>query len=109
MLYMKTTTYSAARERLASLIEDVIATREVALITRRGFEPVAIIPAEELVGLLETAHLLRSPKNARRLLKALLRFYQEGEGKEMTLDEIRLLGASSSSQDQRLDLRADFG
>ena len=61
MVYMKTTTYSAARERLASLIEDVIATRETALITRRGFEPVAIIPAEELVGLLETAHLLRSP------------------------------------------------
>jgi antitoxin YefM len=109
MVYMKTTTYSAARERLASLIEDVIATRETALITRRGFEPVAIIPAEELVGLLETAHLLRSPKNARRLLKALLRSYQEGGGKEMTLDEIRLLGASSSSQDQRLDLRADFG
>ena len=52
----------------------------------------AIIPAEELVGLLETAHLLRSPKNTRRLLKALLRSYQEGEGKEMTLDEIRLLG-----------------
>ena len=89
--FMKTTTYSAARERLASLIEDVIATRETALITRRGFEPVAIIPAEELVGLLETAHLLRSPKNARRLLQALLRFYQGGNGgTEMSLDEIRL-------------------
>ena len=88
---MKTTTYSAARERLASLIEDVIATREVALITRRGYEPVAIIPAEELVGLLETAHLLRSPKNVQRLLEALLRSYQgEGGGTEMSLDEIRL-------------------
>ena len=89
--FMKTTTYSAARERLASLIEDVIATREVALITRQGYEPVAIIPAEELVGLLETAQLLRSPKNARRLLQALLRFYQGGDGgTEMSLDEIRL-------------------
>ena len=104
MLYMKTTTYGAARERLASLIEDVIATRETALITRRGFEPVAIIPAEQLVGLLETAQLLRSPKNARRLLQALLRFYQGGDGStEMSLDEIRLFGASSLSQDQRLD------
>ena len=88
---MKTTTYSAARERLASLIEDVIATREAALITRRGFEPVAIIPAEELAGLLETAHLLRSPKNTRRLLEALLRSHQSNEGTEMSLDEIRLL------------------
>ena len=88
---MKTTTYSASRERLASLIEDVISTREVALITRRGYEPVAIIPAEELVGLVETAQLVRSPKNARRLLQAILRFYQGGEeGTEMSLDEIRL-------------------
>jgi antitoxin YefM len=88
---MKTTTYSAGRERLASLIEDVISTREVALITRRGYEPVAIIPAEELVGLVETAQLVRSPKNARRLLQAILRFYQGGEeGTEMSLDEIRL-------------------
>jgi antitoxin YefM len=88
---MKMTTYSAVRERLASLIEDVIATREVALITRRGYEPVAIIPAEELVGLVKTAQLVRSPNNARRLLQALLRFYQGGdEGTEMSLDEIRL-------------------
>jgi antitoxin YefM len=88
---MKTTTYSAGRERLASLIEDVISTREVALITRRGYEPVAIIPAEELVSLVETAQLVRSPKNARRLLQAILRFYQGGEeGTEMSLDEIRL-------------------
>jgi antitoxin YefM len=92
--FMKTTTYSAARERFASLIEDVIATREVALITRRGYEPVAIIPAEELVGLLETAHLLRSPKNVRRLLEALLRSYQGADGgTEMSLDEIRLFVA----------------
>ena len=85
------TTYSAGRERLASLIEDVISTREVALITRRGYEPVAIIPAEELVGLVETAQLVRSPKNARRLLQAILRYYQGGEeGTEMSPDEIRL-------------------
>jgi antitoxin YefM len=52
---------------------------------------VAIIPAEELAGLLETAHLFRSPKNVQRLLEALLRSYQgEGEGREMSLDEIRL-------------------
>jgi antitoxin YefM len=87
---MKTTTYSATRERLASLIEDVISTREAALITRRGYEPVAIIPAEKLAGLLETAHLLRSPKNTRQLLEALLRSHQS-EGMEMSLDEIRFL------------------
>jgi antitoxin YefM len=88
--FMKTRTYSDAREHLAAVIDEVISTREAEFITRRGYETVAIIPAEELAGLLETAHLLRSPKNARRLLSALLESYQ-GEGKKMTIDEIRLL------------------
>jgi len=87
---MKTRTYSDAREHLASVIDEVISTREPELITRRGHETVAIIPAEELAGLLETAHLFRSPKNARRLMVALIRSYGGG-GEKMTLDEIRLL------------------
>lgn len=87
---MRSRTYSDAREHLATVIEDVISTREAELITRRGYEPVAVIPAAELAGLLETAHLLRSPKNARRLLESLLRSYQGG-GRKMSLDEIGLL------------------
>jgi PHD/YefM family antitoxin component YafN of YafNO toxin-antitoxin module len=43
------------------------------LIRRRGAKDVALVPADELAGLQETAHLLRSPKNARRLLTALQR------------------------------------
>jgi antitoxin YefM len=84
---MKTVSYSDAREHLAGLIEEVISTREEVVIQRRGFEPVAMIPADELAGLMETAHLLRSPKNAKRLLEALLRSYRGG-GEEMDLDEI---------------------
>ena len=84
---MKTLSYTEARETLASVIEDVISTREEVIIERRGFEPVAMIPADELSSLVETAHLLRSPKNARRLLEALLRSYRGG-GEEMELDEL---------------------
>ena len=84
---MKTLSYSEARENLASLIEEVISTREQIVIERRGYEPVAMIPADELSGLIETAHLLRSPKNAKRLLEALLRSYRGG-GEQMDLDEI---------------------
>jgi antitoxin YefM len=84
---MKTVSYSDAREHLASLIEEILSTREEVVIQRRGFEPVAMIPADELAGLIETAHLLRSPKNAKRLLEALLRSYRGG-GEEMALDEI---------------------
>jgi antitoxin YefM len=67
------TTYSNARENLASLLEQVIEDREIVIISRRGYDDVALVSASELAGLLETAHLLRSPKNAQRLLKALRR------------------------------------
>lgn len=67
------TTYSNARENLASLFEQVTEDREIVIISRRGYDDVAIVAVSELAGLLETAHLLRSPKNAQRLLKALHR------------------------------------
>jgi antitoxin YefM len=67
------TTYSNARENLASLLEQVTEDREIVIISRRGYDDVALVAVSELAGLLETAHLLRSPKNAQRLLKALRR------------------------------------
>jgi len=67
------TTYSNARENLATLLEQVTEDREIVIISRRGYDDVALVAVSELAGLLETAHLLRSPKNAQRLLKALRR------------------------------------
>lgn len=49
------------------------------VITRRGAADVALIAAEELASLRETAHLLRSPKNAARLLTALTRALERTE------------------------------
>jgi antitoxin YefM len=51
----------------------VASTREPVIIRRRNADDVALIAADELASLQETAHLLRSPKNARRLLAALVR------------------------------------
>lgn len=65
------TTYTSARANLAKLLNDVTDQNEVVIIQRRGAADVALISASELSGLLETAHLLRSPKNAERLLAAL--------------------------------------
>jgi len=67
------TTYTKARANLAKLCNQVAANREIVIINRRGAEDVALVAASELSSLLETAHLLRSPKNARRLLSALNR------------------------------------
>ncbi len=65
--------YSHARQNLAKIWDEVEDTREVAVIQRRGHEDMALVPADELASLRETAYLLRSPANAARLLAALTR------------------------------------
>ena len=73
------TTYTEARANFARLCDRVTADRETVIITRRGAADVALIAADELSSLLETAHLLRSPKNAARLLTALNRALRRTE------------------------------
>ena len=63
-------------------------TREPVLLRRRGREPVALIAAGELAGRIETACLMRAPKNARRLLEAGLRA-SAGEGEAIDMDALR--------------------
>lgn len=65
--------YSRARQNLAEIWNEVEDSREPAILERRGHEDMALLPADELSSLQETAHLLRSPKNAARLLTALAR------------------------------------
>jgi antitoxin YefM len=79
--------YSQARRELASLLNAVTRDKEVVIINRRGGEPAALLAADELAGLTEAVHLLRSPANAERLLAALARAMQ-GEGKTMTIDRL---------------------
>ena len=67
------TTYRRAREQLKALMDRAVDDREVIVVRRRSGRDVAIIAADELVSLMETAHLLRSEKNAARLLVALSR------------------------------------
>ncbi len=73
------TSYSEAREHLAALLDRVTQDREKVIIKRRGHPDVAMIAADELGGLEETAYLLRSPANARRLFDAIARA-ERGEG-----------------------------
>ena len=65
------TTYTALRQGLAGFLDQVTDDREVVIVRRRGQRDVAIVPADELSSLMETAYLLRSPKNAERLLESL--------------------------------------
>jgi len=58
------TNYSNLRENLAAPLDRITNEQEIGVIQRWNSPDVAIPPASELAGLLETAHLLRSPANA---------------------------------------------
>ncbi|MFJ5612990.1 type II toxin-antitoxin system Phd/YefM family antitoxin [Streptomyces sp. NPDC093221] len=68
---MKTMTYSESRARYAEVLNSVNDDREEVVITRAGHDPVVIVSLADYESLKETAYLLRSPANARRLLASI--------------------------------------
>lgn len=81
-------TYSKVRANLSNVLNKVSENNEVYFIDRRKGESVALISERELSSLLETAHLLRSPKNAKRLLNA-IKSAHAGNGKKSSIDELK--------------------
>lgn len=67
------TTYTHLRQNLSSILDEVVDRQEIVIVRRKSSRDVALVPARELAGLIETAHLLRSPRNAKRLLSAVRR------------------------------------
>jgi antitoxin YefM len=76
---MKTMSYTESRAHYAEMLDGVINDREEVVITRAGHEPVVVVSLEDYESLKETAYLMRSPANARRLLDAMERL-EAGQG-----------------------------
>lgn len=85
---MLQTTYTNARANFAGLCDEVTENREIVVIRRRNGSKVAMIAADELQSLVESAHLMRSPKNAERLLAALERALK-GNAEKSSVNSIR--------------------
>mgnify|MGYP000079585026 CR=1 FL=1 len=83
---MKSITYSHARQNLAKVMERAVSDRLPVIVTRAKNDSVVIMSLEEYEALEETAHLLRSPKNARRLLASLLELEEEKGTEQELLD-----------------------
>ncbi len=83
---MKTMSYTESRARYAEVLDGVIDDREEVVITRAGHEPVVIVSLADYESLRETAYLMRSPANARRLLDAVERL-EAGHGQTHDLIE----------------------
>lgn len=82
---MRTMSYTESRARYAEVLDSVVDTGEEVVITRAGHEPVVIVSLAEFGALRETAYLMRSPVNARRLLDAMERL-ESGQGERHELD-----------------------
>ncbi len=83
---MDAITYSSARAQLASNMDRVCQNHEPIIITRNGEQSVVMLSLEDYQALEETAYLLRSPANAKRLLDALTEL-EAGKGVERNLIE----------------------
>ena len=83
---MKTMTYSESRAKYAETLVAVVNDREEVIITRAGHEPVVIVSLDDYESLKETAYLLRSPENARRLIESIERL-ESGRGVQRDLVE----------------------
>lgn len=83
---MKTFSYTESRARYAEVLDAVVNDHEEAVITRAGHESVVIVSLADYESLRETAYLMRSPVNARRLLDAMERL-EAGAGIEHGLVE----------------------
>lgn len=83
---MDAITYSSARANLASTMDRVCSDHEPLIITRNGEKAVVMLSLEDYKALEETAYLLRSPANARRLLSSIAQL-NAGKGTPRKLAE----------------------
>ena len=83
---MRTLSYTHTRANFASTLDAVVADREEVVITRAGHESVVIVSLQDYESLKETAYLLRSPANARRLLGSIEQL-ESGGGSQHALAE----------------------
>ena len=81
---MKAVTYTNARQNLAKTMEKVCQDHSPIIVTRRTTDSVVIMSLEDYEALEETAYLLRSPRNIRRLIESVAQL-EEGQGTEREL------------------------
>ena len=83
---MKVINYSDARNKLKSVLDQVISDADYTVITRRDAEDAVVMSLDQFNSLMETVHLLKTPANATHLAKSIEQ-YQSGQTKERQLTD----------------------
>lgn len=84
---VKTISYTESRANYAKVLDDVVNNRVETIITRVGHESVVLVYLADYESLRETAYLLRSPANARRLLDSIERLESSGGSEHNLIDD----------------------
>lgn len=84
---MNAITYTAARENLASTMDQVCNDHDPVIITRKRNQSVVLLSLEDYESLQETAYLLRSPVNAMRLAESITEL-ESGGGRKVSLSDL---------------------
>ncbi len=83
---MEAITYSHTRQHLAEIMNKVLDDRAPVLITRQAGNPVVMMSLQDFNALEETAYLMRSPKNAKRLMESIEQLAAQGGTAKELLD-----------------------
>jgi len=83
---MRAITYTSARNNLAGTMKKVCDDHTPIIVTRKNNEAVILMSLEDYEALTETAYLMQSPKNAKRLIESIEEF-NTGNGKEREIIE----------------------
>ena len=87
---MKEYSYTESRQNLKSVISDAAINHEVVRIKNRNGQPVIMLDEQDYNSLVETAYLLRSPKNAKRLIEARYRSEKEAIGYSDLIESLKI-------------------
>lgn len=83
---MRVVNFSDARNRLKSLLDQVVNDADYTIITRRDAEDAVVMSLDQFNGLMETVHLLKSPANAAHLSRS-IRQYRAGKARQQELTD----------------------
>ena len=78
---MRVITFSEARSKLKSVLDQVVSDSDYTVITRRDADDAVVMSLDQFNGLMETVHLLKSPANAEHLAKS-IKQYRSGKTKQ---------------------------
>jgi antitoxin YefM len=83
---MRVISFSEARNKLKSVLDQVVNDADYTVITRRDSEDAVVMSLDQFNGLMETVHLLKSPANAAHLAKS-IKQYRAGKSTQRELTD----------------------